>query len=225
MRLMRWRLVAAVTLVLPLVRCAGGPPPAPGAPPGPHAAAAPSVRFSSFAEAEAALVEIEDRRAFDPGVLASAAAAADPAIRARAALAAGRIGDDRGGPLCDPSCRTRRGRCGRWRRSRASCSGTPARPRTFSRFFPTPTRRWPPPPREPSAFWRRGDGEDALVAAIPRAAAARAPRLDAAVSLEVRRQRERVGRAELRGRPGYPGPSRRPLRSLPQADRDVGGGV
>ena len=61
MRLIRWRIVAAATLAFPLVRCAGGPPPAPGAPASPGKAAAPSLRFSSFAEAETALVEIEDR--------------------------------------------------------------------------------------------------------------------------------------------------------------------
>src|SRR6266540_1567424 len=97
MRLMRWSLIA---VLLPLLRCAGPATPTPGGQPGAPPVAA--SRFASFGEAEPVLVELEDRRAFDQGLLASAVAAPDPAIRARAALAVGRIGDERGGPLLHP---------------------------------------------------------------------------------------------------------------------------
>jgi cyclophilin family peptidyl-prolyl cis-trans isomerase/HEAT repeat protein len=57
--------------------------------------------FASPADAEAALLELEDRRAFDASVLQSAARSSDPVIRARAALALGRIGDARGRPMLE----------------------------------------------------------------------------------------------------------------------------
>src|SRR6266545_4790724 len=81
MRLMRWSLIA---VLVALLRCAGPGTPAPGGQPGAPPVAA--SRFASLGEAEPVLVELEDRRAFDQGLLASAAAAPDPAIRARAAL-------------------------------------------------------------------------------------------------------------------------------------------
>lgn len=91
-----WTLCSAVAAgLLTLVRC-GSAPASPGAP------ASPPVAIRSFAgaaEAEAALFELEDRRAFDASVLHSAARSPDAAIRARAALAAGRIGDPRGRAL------------------------------------------------------------------------------------------------------------------------------
>ena len=49
-----------------------------------------------MAEAEPALLSLEDRRAFDARVLEAAVASTQADVRARAALAAGRIGDDRG---------------------------------------------------------------------------------------------------------------------------------
>ena len=62
------------------------PPPAPGP-------ALPSM--TSLAQAEPGLVALEDRRAFEEPLLHAAASSPDAAVRARAALAAGRIGDDR----------------------------------------------------------------------------------------------------------------------------------
>lgn len=85
-------------LVLAPLRCAGPTPPPPvggtqGAPP---SAKVPAIRFSSPLEAEASLVALEDRRAFDEPTLSSAAKAPESSTRARAALAVGRIGDERG---------------------------------------------------------------------------------------------------------------------------------
>jgi cyclophilin family peptidyl-prolyl cis-trans isomerase/HEAT repeat protein len=73
------------------VRSAGGdvaPPPA------------PIHGFSSLEEAEPSLLGLEDRRAWDRTLLEQATASADPAVRCRAAVALGRIGDERAsGPL------------------------------------------------------------------------------------------------------------------------------
>jgi cyclophilin family peptidyl-prolyl cis-trans isomerase len=171
MRLIRWRIVAAATLVLPLVRCAGGPPPAPGAPASPGKAAAPSLQFSSFAEAETALVELEDRRAFDQGLLASAAAAPDPAIRARAALAAGRIGDDRGGPLLRPLLSDRAGPVRAMAAFACQLLGDPGATADLLPLLSDADASVASAAARAVGFLGRGDGEDALIAAIPRSAA------------------------------------------------------
>src|SRR5947207_15276937 len=76
-------------------RC-GTTPSAPGALP---AARVPLRSFAGAPEAEAALLELEDRRAFDPSILESAARSADPAVRVRAALSLGRLGGLPGRPL------------------------------------------------------------------------------------------------------------------------------
>ncbi len=171
MRGMRWSFFAAAMLIFPLVRCAGGPSPAPGAPASPAAPAAPALRFASFAEAEAALLEIEDRRAFDQGLLASAAAAPDPAIRARAALAAGRIGDDRGGPLLRRLLSDKSGPVRAMAAFGCQLLGDPAATADILPLLSDAD------PSVASAGARavgalgRGDGEDALVAAVSGAAA------------------------------------------------------
>jgi cyclophilin family peptidyl-prolyl cis-trans isomerase/HEAT repeat protein len=100
--------LGAVVLSLAASRCASHRPTAAPAPAAatPEAAAAPTPaptpvpagRFRSLAEAEPALLALEDRRAFEPAVLDAAAASPDPEVRARAALAEGRIGDERAAP-------------------------------------------------------------------------------------------------------------------------------
>ena len=87
--------------------CAAHPPadraPAPAPTPAaePEAASTPAPTpiparaFASLAEAEPALLALEDRRAFEAATLDAAASARDAAVRARAALALGRIGDAR----------------------------------------------------------------------------------------------------------------------------------
>jgi len=80
-------------------RVSSGPPaPAPAAPVSPTPARVPR-RYASLAEAEPALVAAEDRRFFDDAVLDAAAASSEPSVRARGALALGRIGDERAVPL------------------------------------------------------------------------------------------------------------------------------
>jgi cyclophilin family peptidyl-prolyl cis-trans isomerase/HEAT repeat protein len=64
-------------------------------------ACAPALRApdAAPADARAALLRLEDRREYDAGALAAAAASGDAAVRRRAALAAGRLRDARALPL------------------------------------------------------------------------------------------------------------------------------
>jgi cyclophilin family peptidyl-prolyl cis-trans isomerase/HEAT repeat protein len=80
---------------------AGCTAPAPRKPAEPPAErpAPPRPRFPTLESCEPTLVRLEDRRAFDPGLFESMAASPDPAARAMAALAMGRIGDERAEPL------------------------------------------------------------------------------------------------------------------------------
>jgi len=114
-----WILVSAAALG---VRCAGtraaAPPPssphAPTAAPAPNAPTPvpPGISLPSGADAEASLLELEDRRSFAEPLLSGLAASPDAATRVRAAIAIGRIGDSRGeailaGLLRDPSAEVR----------------------------------------------------------------------------------------------------------------------
>ena len=171
MRLMRWRFVAAATLAFPLLRCAGGPPPAPGGPAAPGPPPAASSRFASLPEAETALVEIEDRRAFDQGLLASAAASPDPAIRARAALAAGRIGDDRGGPLLRRLLSDKSGSVRVMAAFGCQLLGDPGATADLLPLLSDADVAVASSAARAVGSLGRGDGEDALIAAIPGAAA------------------------------------------------------
>jgi HEAT repeat protein len=75
------------------IGCAGRTP---ATPPMPAAATpAPGRVFSQLEEAEPELLALEDRRAFDAAILPAAAASESLRIRARTALALGRIGDER----------------------------------------------------------------------------------------------------------------------------------
>ncbi|MEO8430416.1 MAG: peptidylprolyl isomerase [Acidobacteriota bacterium] len=113
-----WTAAAAVAVLL-AARCASpraghqAPPAPPGAPTTVPTAAppVPAAPLSGL-QAEAALVELEDRRAFDEAALRAMAGSEDPATRARTALAAGRIGEPGAEPLLrtlladpDPSVR------------------------------------------------------------------------------------------------------------------------
>ena len=94
----RWILCAGLLLV-PACASRTARPATPGAAP---ATAAPSKPYATLDEARPALMALEDRRAFDAGVLQTATRSADPATRARGAIAAGRIGDPRGAALIAP---------------------------------------------------------------------------------------------------------------------------
>jgi cyclophilin family peptidyl-prolyl cis-trans isomerase/HEAT repeat protein len=59
----------------------------------------PPPRFPTLASCEPVLARLEDRRAFEPDLLGEIAVSPDPSARAMAALAMGRIGDERAGTL------------------------------------------------------------------------------------------------------------------------------
>ena len=152
---------------LALVRC-GSAPASPGAPPAPPVA----IRsFAGAAEAEAALLELEDRRAYDASVLHSAARSTDPAIRARAALALGRIGDPRGRPLVaellkDPTPQVQA--------AAAFGAQVLGDPTLTDELIPLLSGRDPSvgaAAAKAVGFLARGDGQDALVAAVDKAPA------------------------------------------------------
>jgi len=133
-----------------------------------HAPAAP--RFASADEARALLLQIEDRRAWDAGLLEAAAKSSDASVREHAALAAGRIDDDRGralaeGLLSDPAPAVRAA-------AAFACQlledggATPALIGLLSDSDPVAASS---AARAIGALGR-GDGEDALVASIPKLA-------------------------------------------------------
>lgn len=91
--------IAAAALSALAAGCATSAPPAKPAVPAKRPAPAPERVFGSLSEAEADLTAIEDTRGFDASVLQAAAKSPDPALRARAALCLGRLGDPRGREL------------------------------------------------------------------------------------------------------------------------------
>ena len=163
-----WALCSAVAAgLLALARC-GSAPAAPGGPPAPPVA----IRsFAGAAEAEAALLELEDRRVFDASVLHSAARSTDPAIRARAALAAGRIGDARGRPLLaellnDPAPAVQAAAA-----FGAQVLGDPPLTAELLPLLSGRDATVVAAAAKAIGFLARGDGQDALVAAVDKAPA------------------------------------------------------
>ena len=162
-----WSLFASTLVLATSIRC-GTAPAAPGAPA--IRPTAPARTFAGAAEAAAALLELEDRRAFDPSTLESAARSADPAIRSRAALALGRIGDPRGRPLlvvllADSSSEVRA--------AAAFGSQVLGDATLTAELIPLLTGADAAvvgAAAKAIGFLARGDGQDALVAAIPGAA-------------------------------------------------------
>jgi cyclophilin family peptidyl-prolyl cis-trans isomerase/HEAT repeat protein len=127
--------------------------------------------FAGAAEAETALLELEDRRAFDASVLHSAVRSPDPAIRARAAFALGRIGDARGRSLLaellnDPTPEVQA--------SAAFGSQVLGDATLTSELLPLLSGRDATVAGAAAraiGFLARGDGQDALVAAVDKAPA------------------------------------------------------
>jgi len=160
-----WALGLALAAAAALVRC-GSAPVSPSAPASPPVAI---KTFAGAAEAEGALLELEDRRAFDASILHSAARSPDPAIRARAALALGRIGDGRGRTLlaelltdATPQVQA----------SAASGSQVLGDATLTSELVPLISGRDPTVAAAAAkaiGFLARGDGQDALVAALDKA--------------------------------------------------------
>ncbi len=172
MRLKRWKFVAVAVLALPFLRCAGTAPSPTAAGPAPVQPPRGAPRFATPDEAETALVEIEDRRAFDPGVLSAAAAASDPETRARAALAIGRIGADRGGPFLRALLADKAPGVRAMAAFGCQLVGDPgATPDLLPLLVDADASVAAAAARAAGALGR-GDGEDAIIAAIP---AARSP--------------------------------------------------
>ena len=161
-----WSHLAPVAASIGLVACAASAPPPRTAP---AAAAAPA--FASAADARARLLQLEDRRSYDAAALGAASKFPDPAVRAQAALAIGRIGDERGrdlvrGMLADGSPEVRSA-------AAFACQlleeGT-ATP-DLIRLLTDPDARVAGSAAQAIGSLGRGDGQDALIAAIPRAGA------------------------------------------------------
>lgn len=169
MTLKRWNLVAACVLSLPLLRCGGATPAAQGAATPPIQPPRGAPRFASAAEAEAALVELEDRRAFDLGILSSAAAAPDAETRARAALALGRIADDRGGTLLPSLLADRSAEVRAMAAFGCQLAGDPGKTQELLPLLSDADVSVAAAAARAIGALGRGDGEDALIAAIPSA--------------------------------------------------------
>jgi cyclophilin family peptidyl-prolyl cis-trans isomerase/HEAT repeat protein len=164
-----WTFLAAAALSAVLA-CAGSTPP-PAQASARASAPAPVASFTSSADARAQLLRAEDRRAYDPALLAAASKAPDPAIRAHAALAVGRIGDDRGrdlvrGMLADSSPEVRSAAAFACQLLEDGTS-TP----DLIRLLADPDPRVAGSAARAIGALGRGDGQDALIAAIPKAAA------------------------------------------------------
>src|SRR5580765_4513865 len=167
MFLRRFACVLALVVLAAAARCAGGGPPATsGAPEAPRAAPA---RFASPDEAEAALLDLEDRRALDTAILSSAASSGDAAIRARAALAIGRIGADRGMPIARPLLADKAPEVRAMAAFAYQLLGDPtSTPDVLPLLADSDPSVAAAAARALGAL-QRGDGEDALIAAIPKA--------------------------------------------------------
>jgi len=157
-----------VALLL-LTRCAAGPAPSGVTPPRPTAPPA-SARFSSPLEAEAALLWLEDRRAFDPAILSAASHDGQAPTRARAGLTLGRLGDERGAALlrellADRSADVRTA-------AAFSCQafGDPGLTGDLIPLLADADLRVAAAAARAIGTLGRGDGQDALVAAVPSAA-------------------------------------------------------
>lgn len=172
MTLRRWTLlllVPALTLAAGCRSHPAGPPPS--FPEPPPAAGAPGERPPALSgrDAEAALLELEDRRAFDEATLLAASRSPEASTRARAALALGRIADERGEPilrtlLADPEADVRAAAAfaSGYLPESAAADLRPLLADTEPRVAAAAARA--------IGFAARPDGEAALIGALPSAA-------------------------------------------------------
>ncbi len=166
----------------------GCPPPKPRPASAPALAPTPASEASrhadadagavaSLAEAEPGLVALEDRRAFEASTLEAAAASPDAAVRARAALAAGRIGDERAavvlsGLLADRAPDVRASAA-----FAAGILGDPAMSRALVPLLSDPDEKVAARAAWSLGFLEQAEGRDALLGALATAPAARRPAL------------------------------------------------
>jgi cyclophilin family peptidyl-prolyl cis-trans isomerase/HEAT repeat protein len=166
-----WSLLPPAAALIGLIGCAGSAPPPASASRAPASSPAPVPAFASAADARARLLQLEDRRSYDAAVLGAASKFPDPAVRAHAVLAAGRIGDERGRDLAramlsDGSPEVR----GAAAFACQLLDDGPATPDLIP-LLSDPDPRVAGSAAQAIGAMGRGDGQDALVAAIPGAAA------------------------------------------------------
>ncbi len=145
--------------------------------PAPSPVPAPAAAMASLEEAEPALVALEDRRSFDGPTLEAAASSPEAAVRARGALAAGRIGDERAAGtlsrlLTDASPEVRE--------SAAFATGILGDPGLTTRLVPLlgdPDDRVAGRAAWSLGFLEQPEGQEALLESLPGAAAGRRPAL------------------------------------------------
>jgi cyclophilin family peptidyl-prolyl cis-trans isomerase/HEAT repeat protein len=157
-----------VALLL-LARCAAGPAPSRVTPPRPTAPPT-AARFSSPLEAEAALLWLEDRRAFDPAILSAATHDAQAATRARAGVTLGRLGDERGAALLRELLADRSADVRTAAAFGCQVSGDPGLTGDLIPLLADADLRVAAAAARAIGNLGRGDGQDALLAAVPSAA-------------------------------------------------------
>jgi cyclophilin family peptidyl-prolyl cis-trans isomerase/HEAT repeat protein len=159
--------------LLLFARCAAGPAPSGLTPPRPTAAQT-AARFSSPLEAQAELLWLEDRRAFDPAILSAAAHDPEAGTRARAGLTVGRIGDDRGAALLRELLADRSADVRTAAAFGCQVFGDPSLTGDLIPLLADADLRVAAAAARAIGTLGRGDGQDALLAAVPSAASAEA---------------------------------------------------
>ncbi|MEP6801426.1 MAG: peptidylprolyl isomerase [Acidobacteriota bacterium] len=172
MTLRRWSLLLSVPALALAAGCGSHPAGPPVSFPQPPSSARPPASAASSLsgrEAEAALLELEDRRAFDAGTLLAASGSGESATRARTAIALGRIGDDRAEPILrtlladpDPDVRAAAAFGSGYLPETAAADLRPLLGDSDARVAAAAARA--------IGFAARPDGEEALIAALPGAA-------------------------------------------------------
>jgi cyclophilin family peptidyl-prolyl cis-trans isomerase/HEAT repeat protein len=151
------------------------PSPAPTGPaavpsPAPTPASAAALRAWSAEDAFVALMELEDRRAFDGKILEAAARHAEPAVRARACLALGRIADEKGGPLLETLLSDRDASVRASAAFGAQLAGDPSRTSALIPHLADPDPSVAAAAASAISALARPDGQEALLAAVAAAA-------------------------------------------------------
>jgi cyclophilin family peptidyl-prolyl cis-trans isomerase/HEAT repeat protein len=166
----RWSSLFVVALVLALARCASSTGAAPRGPAARRADATPSApKFASPAEAQVALLALEDRRAYEEATLTAAARDGSAATRARSAMAIGRVGEERGETLlrellADKAPEVRAAAAWGY-----EVMGDPALTADLIPLLSDADSSVAMAAAKAIGFLGRGDGQDALLSAIPAA--------------------------------------------------------
>jgi cyclophilin family peptidyl-prolyl cis-trans isomerase/HEAT repeat protein len=131
--------------------------------------------MASLERAEPVLVALEDRRAYDEATLEAAASSPDAAVRARAALAAGRIGDERAARTLDRLLKDGSPEARESAAFGAGILGDPGLSRALAGLLADPEDRVAARAAWSLGFLEQPEGRTALLEALPAATAARRP--------------------------------------------------